>query len=129
MLRLSRGQSNIIGKFFSSGVLEELCRNVQYTAGELNLIDIKHIFTRLTQQKSSILSSCIIIANIKFTFWQVSILENSFSGKCPFGQMYIHSCKCPFRKIAFLGNVHSAKCTFWQVSILENSFSGKCPFG
>ena len=97
MLRLSRGQSNNIGKLFSNGVLKELCRNVQYMVVELNLIDIKHIFTRLTQQKSSILSSCIINANVKCTFWQVSILENSFSGKCPFGQMYI------------LASVHSGK--------------------
>ena len=38
MLRLSRDQSNNIGKFFSSGVFEELRRNVQYTAVELNVI-------------------------------------------------------------------------------------------
>ena len=76
MLRLSRGQSNNIGKFFSSGVLEKLCRNVQYAAVELNLIDIKHLFTRLSQQKSSILSSCIIIASIK-----MYILASVHSGK------------------------------------------------
>ena len=120
MLRLSRVQSNNFGKFFSRGVLEEQCGNVQYTAVELNLIDIKHIFTRLTQQKSSILS-CIIIANIKCTFWQVSILENSSSGKCPFGQMYIlasvRSGKCTFREMSirpsvFWGNVHSGRCFF-----------------
>ena len=38
MLGLSRDQSNSIGKFFSSGVLEELRRNAQYTTVELNPI-------------------------------------------------------------------------------------------
>ena len=50
--------------------------------------DIKHTFTRLTEQKSFISSSCIIIANIKFTFWQELILKNRFSEKCPFRQTY-----------------------------------------
>ena len=38
MLGLFRNQSNNIGKLFSSGVLEALCKNVQYTTMELNLI-------------------------------------------------------------------------------------------
>ena len=77
---------------------------------------MKHIFTRLTQQKSFISSSCVIIANINCTFRQVSILENRFSGKFPFGQMYI------------LASVHSGKCTFGEMSIRPNVHSGKCPF-
>ena len=74
--------------------------------------DIKHIFTRLTEQKSFISSSCIIIANIKCTIWQVSILENRFSGKCPFGQMY------------FLESVRLGKCTFGTMSIRPSAFRG-----
>ena len=114
----------ILASFFSSGVLEELYRNVQYTAVELNLIDIKRIFTMLAQQKSPILSSGIIIAIIKCTFSQVSIVENRFSGKCPFGLMYIlasvRSGKCTFeilsiRPSVFQRNVHSGRC-----------FSGSC---
>ena len=98
--------SNTIGKFFSRGVLEELCRNVLTVHGRRTKPDIKDIFFRLSEQKSFFSSSCIIIANIKCTFWQESILENRFRG-----------------------NVYSDKCTFWQVFILENRFSGKCPFG
>ena len=46
-----------------------------------------------------ILASAILenIHLAKGTFWQVSILENGISGKCPFGQMYI------------LASVHSGK--------------------
>ena len=90
-------------------------RNVQFFCHRTKP-DTKHIFTWLTEQKSFILSSCIIIANIKYTFWQVSILENRFSGKCPFGQMYI------------LASVRSGKCTFGIMSNSAKYFSWKCPF-
>ena len=94
--------------------------------------DIKHIFTRLTEQTSFILSSCIIIVNIKCTFWQVSILESRFSGKCPFGQMYIlesvSSGKCAMYIPA---SVRSGKYTFGIMSIRPSVFwgnvlSGRC---
>ena len=90
--------------------------------------DIKHIFTRLNEHKSFISSSCIIITNIKCTFWQVSILENRFRELSI--RPNVHSDKCQFWKIGFRKNVHSAKCTFWQVSILENRqvFLGEMSF-
>ena len=88
---------------------------------------IKHLFIRLNEQKSFISSFCTITANIKCTFWQVSILENRFSGKCPFGQMYIlesvRSGKCNFWKKYIQGNVHSVKCTFREMYIRDNVLS------
>ena len=51
----------------------------------------------------------------------MSILENRFLGKCPFG-------KCQFWKIGFQENVHLAKCTFWKVYVQGNVYSGKCTF-
>ena len=59
------------------------------------------------------------MANIKCTFWQVSILENRFLGKCPFGQMYI------------LASIRSGKCTFgimsiWPSVFRKNVLSGRC---
>ena len=156
MLRLSRDQSNNIGKFFFQWSTPRTTPKFTVHRRKTKP-DIKHIFTRLTEQKSFI-SSCIIIASIKCPFWQVSILkigfrgnvhsakctfwqesilENRFSGKCPFGQMYIlasvRSGKCNFWKVYVQGNVHSGKCTFWEMYIWDNihsdkCFSGKCPF-
>ena len=106
MLRLSRDQSNNIGKFFSSGVLEELCRNKPEW--------YKTYIYAAYSTKEFYFFSCIIIANIKCTFWQMSILENRFSGKCPFRQMYIpaslRSRKCTFGIMYIRDNVHSAEC-------------------
>ena len=88
MLRLSRDQSNNIGKFFFQ--LGTRRTTQKHTVHDRKTKpDIKHIFTRLTKKKSFISSSCTIIADINCIFWQVSILENTFSGKCPFGQMDI----------------------------------------
>ena len=101
--------------------------------GDRTKPDVKHIVTRFTEHKSFISSSYTIIANIKCTLWQVSILENRFSGKSPFGQMYIlakvNSGKQVFGEMPIRPNVHSGKCTFREMYILASVRSGKCPFG